>query len=72
MQLIAFLFARQPLKPFSGRVVDVVSLTLAKLDHGFHYDDDTIPVVVAPIQTIGNEWRFVMRIARSSQAQPMI
>jgi len=56
------LFVRpdSPLKPFSGRVVDVDSLTLAKLDHGFYYDDDTIPVVVAPIQTIGNEWRFVI------------
>ena len=56
------LFVRpdSPLKPFSGRVVDVDSLTLAKLDHGFYYDDDTIPVVVAPIQAIGNEWRFVI------------
>ncbi len=56
------LFVRpdSPLKPFSGRVVDIATLTLAKLDHGFHYDDDTIPVVVAPIQQIGNEWRFVI------------
>ncbi|MDX1964120.1 MAG: ATP-grasp domain-containing protein [Pirellulales bacterium] len=56
------LFVRpdSPLKPFSGRVVDIATLTLAKLDHGFYYDDDSILVVVAPIQTIGNEWRFVI------------
>ena len=56
------LFVRpdSPLKPFSGRVVEIVHLTLAKLDHGFYYDDDTIPVVVAPVQNIGNEWRFVI------------
>jgi hypothetical protein len=49
-----------PLKPFSGRVVDVDSLTLKTLDYGFYYDDETIPVVVAPVQSIGNEWRFVI------------
>lgn len=56
------LFVRpdSPLKPFSGRVVDVATLTLARLGHGFYYEDVTIPVVVAPIQTIGNEWRFVV------------
>ena len=56
------LFVRpdSPLKPFSGRVVDVSNLTLAKLDHGFYYDDETIPVVIAPVQSIGNEWRFVI------------
>jgi hypothetical protein len=56
------LFTRpdSPLKPFSGRVVEVATLTLAKLDHGFYYDDETIPVVVAPVQSIGNEWRFVI------------
>ncbi len=56
------LFVRpdSPLKPFSGRVVEIATLTLAKLDHGFYFDDDTIPVVAAPIQQIGNEWRFVI------------
>lgn len=49
-----------PLKPFSGRVVDVSTLTLSKLDHGFYYDDDAIPVVAAPVRQIGNEWRFVV------------
>jgi hypothetical protein len=56
------LFVRpdSPLKPFSGRVVDVGTLSLAKLDHGFYYDDDSLPVIAAPIQKIGNEWRFVI------------
>lgn len=49
-----------PLKPFSGRVVDIATLTLAKLDHGFYYDDDTLPIVAAPLRRIGNEWRFVV------------
>jgi len=49
-----------PLKPFSGRVVDVASLTLAKLDHGFYYDDESLPVVAAPVRQIGREWRFVV------------
>lgn len=56
------LFVRpdSPLKPFSGRVVDLSTLTLAKLDHGFYYDDETIPVVAAPVRRIGKEWRFVV------------
>ena len=49
-----------PLKPFSGRVVKVANLTLANLDHGFYYDDETIPVVAAPVENIGHEWRFVI------------
>lgn len=49
-----------PLKPFSGRVVDVDSLTLAKLDHGFYYDDESLSVVVAPVRKVGDEWRFVI------------
>lgn len=56
------LFVRpdSPLKPFSGRVIDPFTLTLAKLDYGFYYDDETLPIVVAPVQSIGNEWRFVI------------
>jgi hypothetical protein len=56
------LFVRpdSPLKPFSGRIVDVESLTLSQLDHGFYYDDETIPVVVAPVCQIGSEWRFIV------------
>ncbi len=56
------LFVRpdSPLKPFSGRVVDIATLTLEKLDYGFYYDDDSIPVVAAPVQQIGTEWRFVI------------
>ena len=56
------LFVRpdSPFKPFSGRVVEIASLTLATLDHGFYYDDETLPVVAAPVQVIGSEWRFVI------------
>jgi hypothetical protein len=49
-----------PLKPFSGRVVDPSSVTLASLDHGFYFDDETLPVIVAPIRDVGCEWRFVV------------
>lgn len=56
------LFVRpdSPLKPFSGRVVEVASLSLQKLDHGFYFDDETIPVVAAPVRKVSNEWRFVI------------
>lgn len=56
------LFVRpdSPLKPFSGRVVETNALTLKALDHGYYYDEDTLPVVVAPVQDIGDEWRFVV------------
>jgi hypothetical protein len=49
-----------PLKPFSGRVLDVSSLTLRALDHGFYFDDESLPIVVAPIRNVGREWRFVV------------
>lgn len=70
------LFVRpdSPLKPFSGRVVDVSTLTLASLDHGFYYDDETLPVVVAPVKNIGNEWRFVIvrqRVVAGSAYDPI-
>jgi hypothetical protein len=53
-----------PLKPFSGRVLDVASVTLAALDYGFYFDDDALPIVAAPIRNVGREWRFV--VVRSS------
>ena len=49
-----------PLKPFSGRVVDIATLTLAKLDHGFYFDDESLSVIAAPVKAIGREWRFVI------------
>ncbi len=49
-----------PLKPFSGRVCAVEDITLAALDFGFYYEDESTPVVVAPVQSIGREWRFVV------------
>nr|WP_315861463.1 ATP-grasp domain-containing protein [Stieleria tagensis] len=49
-----------PLKPFSGRVLDVDSISLKALDHGFYYEDETLPVIVAPVANVGREWRFVI------------
>lgn len=49
-----------PLKPFSGRVLEVDSISLKALDHGFYYDDETLPVVIAPVANVGREWRFVV------------
>ena len=37
------------LKPFSGRVLERDNITLAALDHGFYFDDETLPVVVTPV-----------------------
>ena len=36
-----------------------VSLAVA-LDHGFYYEDERLPVVVAPVRDVGEEWRFVV------------
>ena len=49
-----------PLKQFSGRVLRRASLSLRALDHGFYYDDDTLPVMVAPVRQVGREWRYVV------------
>lgn len=49
-----------PLKPFSGRILDLASVTLAALDHGFYYDNIDLPVIVAPEVQVGSEWRTVV------------
>lgn len=49
-----------PLKPFSGRVVKRDGLTLAALDHGYYYEDDTLPVIVPPVRPVQREWRYVI------------
>ncbi len=49
-----------PLKPFSGRVVARDAISLRALDHGFYYDDEQLPVVVAPAVAVTHEWRFVV------------
>lgn len=49
-----------PLKEFSGRVLDPAGFTLAGLDHGFYFEDSALPVLVAPTQVLGAEWRFVV------------
>ena len=49
-----------PLKPFSGRVLQRDAITLKALDHGFYYDDDQLPVVIAPVRAVTREWRYVI------------
>jgi hypothetical protein len=49
-----------PLKPFSGRVLGRDAITLKALDHGFYYDDEQLPVVIAPVRAVTEEWRYVV------------
>ena len=56
----AFIRPDSPLKPFAGRVLARNAVSLAALDHGFYYDDEQLPVVVAPLRSVGQEWRFVV------------
>ncbi|MCS7465149.1 ATP-grasp domain-containing protein [Stieleria sp. ICT_E10.1] len=37
-----------------------MSISLKTLDHGFYYENETLPVVVAPVVDVGREWRFVV------------
>jgi hypothetical protein len=49
-----------PLKPFSGRLLSLDQVSLAALDHGFYYNDASLPIIVAPERSIGREWRYVV------------
>ncbi|MEM6782361.1 MAG: ATP-grasp domain-containing protein [Bacteroidota bacterium] len=49
-----------PLKPFSGRALRRDAVSLDALDHGFYYDDDALPIIVAPIRNVEREWRYVV------------
>jgi hypothetical protein len=49
-----------PLKQFSGRTLDRDTVTLRDLDFGLYFDDPQLPVVIAPMQEIGREWRYVV------------
>lgn len=49
-----------PLKPFSGRVLQSDTLSFEALDYGFYYDDRNLPIVIAPVSAVGQEWRFVV------------
>lgn len=55
-----FVRPNSPLKPFSGRVLDVKNLSLNSLDYGFYYDDTSLDIIVAPVQNIQDEWRFIV------------
>ncbi|HEY1556835.1 MAG TPA: ATP-grasp domain-containing protein [Kofleriaceae bacterium] len=52
------------LKPFAGRVLDAAAIDRAALDYGFYYDDDALPIVVAPARQIQREWRVVVAEGR--------
>jgi hypothetical protein len=56
----AFIRPDSALKPFSGRVLSVAGISLPALDHGFYFDDPALPVVVAPVRSVGKEWRYVV------------
>lgn len=49
-----------PLKPFSGRVVPREAIALRAFDHGFYFEDEALPVIVAPVRKVDREWRFVV------------
>ncbi|MBE7465327.1 MAG: ATP-grasp domain-containing protein [Planctomycetes bacterium] len=49
-----------PLKPFSGRVLPLDRISLKALDHGYYYEDTSLPVIVAPVRKVTQEWRFVV------------
>ena len=48
------------LKPFAGRQLATSALSLAALDHGFYYDDESLPVIVSTAKQVMREWRFVV------------
>jgi hypothetical protein len=60
-----FVRPTSPLKPFSGRVVTLDGLSMQALDFGFYYDDPSLPIVVAPAQALGQEWRVVVASGRA-------
>lgn len=56
----AFVRPDSPLKPFSGRTLTRDRISLESLDHGFYYEDASLPVIVAPVRKISREWRYVV------------
>lgn len=55
-----FIHPDSPLKPFSGRVVQRNNISLKALDYGYYYEDENLPIVLAPVSIINKEWRFVV------------
>lgn len=49
-----------PLKPFAGRVLRREQTSLRALDHGIYFDEDSLPVVIAPVRRVEREWRYVV------------
>jgi hypothetical protein len=70
---IVFVRPDSPLKPFTGRVLRSDAISLKALDHGFYYDDESLPIIAAPVQKVGNEWRYVVvegRVVAGSAYEP--
>jgi hypothetical protein len=70
---VVFVRPDSPLKPFSGRVLRSEAISLKTLDHGFYYEDEGLPVIAAPAQRVGNEWRYVVvdgRVVAGSAYEP--
>lgn len=57
---VVFVRPDSALKPFAGRQLPASALSLAALDHGFYYDDESLPVVVSTAKRVTREWRFVV------------
>lgn len=55
-----FIRPDSPLKPFSGRVLATHQITQRSLDFGFYYEDLDLPIIIAPVKSIRNEWRLVI------------
>lgn len=55
-----FIRPDSPLKPFSGRVLATHEITPRSLDYGFYYEDLDLSVIVAPVKSITDEWRFLI------------
>lgn len=56
----AFVRPDSPLKPFSGRILQLENISWSSLDFGFYFDDPELPIVVAPVRNITREWRYVV------------
>ncbi len=55
-----FVRPNSSLKPFSGRVLSKDNISLQALDFGFYFDNHDEEVLVASLQKMKQEWRYVV------------
>jgi hypothetical protein len=55
-----FVRPNSPLKPFAGRVLTKDNISLQALDFGFYYDDPNEEIILSSLQTVKQEWRYVI------------